>query len=86
MGLWALLFSRKGDSAMGTFISQLGLATASFYYTNDFSPILVGLVGVIWLSSGLIVWATIQHYLYPSWKLETGGTSPSIVEDLRDAA
>jgi hypothetical protein len=71
---------------MWSFISQLGLATASLDHTNDFSPFLIGLVGVLWLSAEVIVWATIHHYLSPSWNSETGETLPSIAEDLREAA
>jgi hypothetical protein len=40
---------------MGSFIRQFGLAPAGFDYTNDFSPFLLGLVGVLWLSAGLMV-------------------------------
>jgi hypothetical protein len=71
---------------MWSFISQFGLATASLEYTTDFSPFLIGLVGVLWLSAGLMVWATLQHYRSPTWNSETGETAPAIAEDLQEAA
>ena len=69
---------------MWNFISQSGLATAALDFTHDFSPLLVGLIGVVWLSAGLIVWVSIHHYLLQPHQTLEGVLSPG--EDLRDAA
>jgi hypothetical protein len=69
---------------MWSFISQSELATAVLDFTNDLAPLLVGLLGVVWLSSGMIVWAAIHHYL--SRTPETGVQPTSPAGDLRDAA
>ena len=55
----------------------------------SFSPILIGLVGVVWLSSGMIVWATLHHYLSRPLEIveaEIVGEAPAFAEDLREAA
>ena len=78
------LLTREEDSRMWKFISQSGLATAALDFTHDFSPLLVGLIGVVWLSAGLIVWVTIHHYLFQPPETVAGVLSPA--EDRRDAA
>jgi hypothetical protein len=69
---------------MWNFISATGLATSVLDFTNDFSPLLVGLVGMVWLSAGLIVWATIHDYLFR--QPETVWEAPPPAQDLHDAA
>ena len=69
---------------MWNFIGSTGLAPSVLDFTHDFSPLLVGLVGMVWLSAGLIVWATIHHYMIR--QPETGWEAPAPAEDLRDAA
>ena len=64
-------------------ITQPGLATAIVDLTNDFSPLLIGLVGVLELSAGFIIFAAIQEYL--SQKTERMEETPA-AEDRRDAA
>ena len=69
---------------MWNFISSTGLATSVLDFTTDFSPLLMGLVGVVWLSAGLIIGAAIHHYLFR--QPETGWEAPSPAEDQHDAA
>ena len=48
---------------MWSFINQVGLATGSLDFTNDLSLLLIGLVSVVWLCAGMIVWMAISHSL-----------------------
>ena len=55
----------------------------------SFSPFLVGLVGVVWLASGMIVWATLQQYLSRPLEISEAEPSedvPALAEGLREAA
>lgn len=55
----------------------------------SFSPFLVGLVGVVWLASGLIVWATLHQYLSRPLKLVAAEPLDEVstpAESLREAA
>ena len=55
----------------------------------DFSPLLIGLVGVVWFSAGMIVWATLHHYLARPLEIseaEVVGKAPPFAEALREAA
>jgi hypothetical protein len=64
-------------------ITPPGLATAIVDLTNDLSPLLIGLVGVLGLSAGFIILRAIQEYL--SQKTERRKETPA-AEDRRDAA
>lgn len=50
--------------------------------TDDLSLLLIGLVGLVWLYAGMIVFMAISHYLSQMTKPETETTST----DHRDAA
>ena len=52
-------------------------------FTNDLSPLLIGLVGVLELSAGFIIFAALREYL--SQKTERMKETPA-AEDRRDAA
>jgi hypothetical protein len=39
-----------------------GLATAVLDFTDALSPLLVGLLGVMWFSAGMLIWAAAQHF------------------------
>jgi threonine/homoserine/homoserine lactone efflux protein len=69
---------------MWTFITQPALATAVVDFTNDFSPLLVGLVSVVWFSAAMLVWCALQSFLTqkPQPRAETTPAS----EDSRAAA
>lgn len=70
---------------MWNFINtQPGLATAVLDFTNDLSLLLLGLVGVIWLSVGAIVFMAVQHYLLQATK-PAAGIAPAPA-DYQDAA
>jgi len=69
---------------MGYFIPQLGLASAVLDFTNDLSLLLVGLVGLVWLSGGIIAFIALRHYL--SQKIEPVAETRAASTDRRDAA
>jgi hypothetical protein len=48
---------------MWSFLNQPGPATGSLDFTNDLSLLLIGLLSVVWLSTGIIVWIAMSHYL-----------------------
>jgi len=54
---------------MWNFITQSGMATTVVDFTNEFSPLLVGLVSLVWLSVGVIVVIAIRHYLTEKTRL-----------------
>ena len=62
---------------------QSGLTTVVLDFTNELSPLILGLLAVIWFSAGVICWLTLQHYRTP--KTTTVATSES-TPDYRDAA
>jgi len=64
-------------------ITQPGLATAIVDLTNDLSPLLIGLLGLLELSAGSIIFAAIQEHL--SQKTARMKETPA-AEDRRDAA
>jgi hypothetical protein len=39
-----------------------GLSTTVLDFTNDLSLLIVGLIGLMWLSAGIIAFIAIQHY------------------------
>jgi len=43
-------------------IAQAGLASAGIDFTDSLSLLVVGLVGLVWLSAGLIAFMAVQHY------------------------
>jgi hypothetical protein len=47
---------------MTNFTSLYGLATTILDFTSDLSPLLVGLVCLVWLSAGMIVWSAVRHH------------------------
>ena len=69
---------------MWTFTMQPGLATAVVDFTNDFSPLLVSLVSVVWLSAGMIVCFALQHFL--TQKTEPSAETTPAPADYRTAA
>ncbi|HJY84597.1 MAG TPA: hypothetical protein VKK81_26380 [Candidatus Binatia bacterium] len=69
---------------MWTFVMQPELATAIVDFTNELSPLLVGLGSVVWLSAGMIVFATLQHFAIQNTK-PSAETTPTPM-DYRAAA
>jgi hypothetical protein len=69
---------------MWNFITQSGMATTVVDFTNEFSPLLVGLVSLLWLSVGVIAVIAIRHYL--SEKTRLGPRTEVTAEDRRKAA
>jgi uncharacterized oligopeptide transporter (OPT) family protein len=59
----SLLTMQKGEQTMWNFMGQSGPATAILDFTNDFSVLMIGLVGIVGLSAAMIVWIAIAHYL-----------------------
>jgi len=43
-------------------MAQAGLASAGVDFTESFSLLGAGLVGVVWLSAGLIAFMALHHY------------------------
>jgi hypothetical protein len=54
------------------------------YFTSDLSPLIIGLLGLLWLSAGFIIFAAIREHLSQKTKLMGKETPAS--EDHRDAA
>jgi hypothetical protein len=54
---------------MWNFMTQSGIATTVVDFTSEFSPLLVGLVSLVWLSIGVIVVIAIRHYLTEKTRL-----------------
>lgn len=48
---------------MWTFSNYSGMATAVVDLTTELSPLLVGLVSLVWVSIGMIAVIAIRHYL-----------------------
>ncbi len=48
---------------MWSFMTQPGLATATVDFTDDFTLLGVGLLGMMALAAGAIAFAAIRHYL-----------------------
>jgi hypothetical protein len=44
-------------------ILQSSTATAIVDVTNELSPLLIGLVSILWLAAGMLAWSTLHHYL-----------------------
>jgi hypothetical protein len=69
---------------MEYFIPQPGLASAVLDFTNELSPLLVGLVALVWLSAGIIVFMALRQHL--SQKSEPVAETRAVSTDRRDAA
>jgi len=63
---------------MWSFVTQSGLATATLDFTNDFSLLGVGLLGLLVLSAGSVAFMAIRHHLSQS--------SETVPEHYRKAA
>ena len=61
-----------------------GLTTTILDFTNDLSPLIVGLIGLTWLSAGMIAVMAIQHYLLQ--RANPAEKRVSTPRDHRDAA
>jgi hypothetical protein len=69
---------------MWGFITQPGFATAVLDFTNDLSPLIIGLVGLVALPAGMIAFAAVRHYL--SQGTATMAETAPAAADFRDAA
>jgi uncharacterized oligopeptide transporter (OPT) family protein len=69
---------------MWNFMHQSGPATAVLDFTSDFSVLLVGLVGLVGVSAGILIWMGIRHHLAQKRLPLTKGVS--VAADRRDAA
>lgn len=78
------LLSRKEERIMWSFMNQSGLAIASLDFTNDLSLLLIGLLSVMWLSTGIIVWMAVYHSLFR--KTESVENLASAAVEHEDAA
>ena len=47
---------------MWNVIAQAGLAGAGLDFTDRLSLLVAGLVGLVWLSAGLLAFIAVQHY------------------------
>ena len=54
---------------MWNFMTQSGMAITVVDFTNEFLPLLIGLVSLEWLSVAMIVGMTIRHYLEEKTRL-----------------
>ena len=48
---------------MWTLSNYSGLATTVVDFTTEFAPLLMGLIGLVGVSAGLIIVSAIRHYL-----------------------
>ena len=64
-------------------ITQPGLAMAIVDFTHDLSPLLIGLLGLLELSAGFIIFAAIRGHLSEKTARMKGAPA---TEDRRDAA
>jgi hypothetical protein len=74
---------------MWNVLSQMSRAISGFAFLHDFPPFLLGLVGLMWLATGLLVGATLLHYLGrppQSVEGEASGEAPACSAAWRDAA
>jgi hypothetical protein len=54
---------------MENFMTQSGIATTVVDFTREFSPLLIGLVGLLWVSIGALAVIAIRHYLIEKTRL-----------------
>jgi len=65
-------------------VPQSGLTTTILDFTNDLSPLIVGFIGLTWLSAAMIAVRAIKHYL--SQKSKSAEEPTAIPTNHRDAA
>jgi hypothetical protein len=68
----------------GTIPQLGGLTTTVLDLTNDLSPLLVGLIGLTWLSAAIIAGIAVRHHWLQ--KTTSTGETVSTPADHRDAA
>ena len=54
---------------MENFMTQSGIATTVVDFTREFSPLLIGLIGLLWVSIGVLAVIAIRHYLVERTRL-----------------
>lgn len=54
---------------MENIMNLAGLSTIVLDFTDDLSPLLVGLVCLVGLSGGMIAWSAVRHYWSEKTKL-----------------
>jgi hypothetical protein len=54
---------------MWNFMTQSGIATTVVDFTSEFSPLLIGLVSLVWLSAAMLAVIAIRHYLVEKTRL-----------------
>ena len=64
---------------MLNFISTVGHASATLNFTDDLSVFLSGLVGLVWLSAGMIVYYALRE-TYSEKAKPVSSTSPHAVD------
>lgn len=69
---------------MLNFISTVGYASATINFTDDLSILLSGLIGLTWLSAGMIVCSALRDSF--SRKTKLASSSSTHAEDYRFAA
>jgi hypothetical protein len=69
---------------MWNVMPQAGLTTTVIDFTSEFSPFLLGLLGLLGLSAGMIAWIAIRYYW--SQKADITGEAVSFAESQREAA
>jgi hypothetical protein len=69
---------------MWAIMTSSALATAVVDYTTEFSPLLVGLVSIIWFSVGIIVVAALRDC--SERRAEPKATTTSVPTEHRSAA
>ena len=65
-------------------VPQSGLTTTILDFTNDLSPLIVGFIGLTWLSAAMIAVRAIKHYL--SQRAESAEEPAALPTKHRDAA
>ena len=69
---------------MWNFITQPGLASAVIDFTSELSPVIVGLLSLVGLSAGMIVFAAIRYHL--SQRTQPVARTAPASTDRREAA
>jgi len=69
---------------MFNFIAQSGYATATVNLTDDLSWLISGLIGLVWLSAGMIVTAAVREWMSQTTHSTTQATP--YVNEYRHAA
>ena len=58
-------------------VNLSGLSTTTLDFTDDLSLLLVGLLSLLGLSAGMIIWVAARHYLSPKTGSATTTTPTS---------